>query len=160
MKAPVSEADLAKRLGLPRPTLRKIRADKLQEGKEWAEEGGEVHLTLQGGKKVLEAVGAFQGAEKKAGDVEQLLGLSVKDELLVLTVEGRTRNRHIVMAWVDDPAPRAELVRVQVRDNRNFVEGMRVRARHVEEDLWELVGRCPRSRRDDPMREEDGDVSE
>jgi hypothetical protein len=71
--------------------------------------------------------------------------------LAVLEVDARTRNKRIVMAWVNDPAPRAELVRVQVRDSKNFVAGMRIECRHVEEDLWELVGRCPRSRRDDPM---------
>jgi hypothetical protein len=41
-----------------------------------------------------------------------------------------------------------EIVRVRVRDNRNFMPGMEIRARPVllYPDVFELVGRTPRYR--------------
>jgi len=51
------------------------------------------------------------------------------------------RNRHLVFAKHGD-----QVVRVKVRSNKNFRAGMTFKARHLQEDLWELEGRCPRFR--------------
>lgn len=82
--------------------------------------------------------------------------------LVVLNI---TRNSHILMATFQDGAlaPKGKKyqgrekkytregdllfpVRVFVRSNKNFIPGMKILCRHRERDLWDLVGRCPRSR--------------
>lgn len=72
-----------------------------------------------------------------------------------LVVEAITRNSRVLMARFEDSplSPRGEkhrgengLVRVSVQNNVNFVPGMPIECRHVQADLWELIGRCPRSR--------------
>jgi hypothetical protein len=163
----VAETRLARVLGAPRKTLRVLREAHLR-AEDWRLDGGEVRLTVEGTDRLLEVLEYWKSQPKKdrptllagiaraaAADLaEKDGGPAEPDGSMVLTVESQTRTRHVVMAWVNEPTPQAELVRVQVRDGRNFVEGMRIRARHVDEDLWELVGRAPRSRRDDPMRDE------
>lgn len=148
----VSEAAIGRRMGAPRKVLREAR-EGLAEGVDWAVAGGEVRLTAVAGEVLIKRVGVHESF-----DVEGLVracSVGQEDALTkVLRVEARTRNRHIIMAWVDDPTPGAELVRVQVPDSKNFVAGQSIRAVHVEEDLWELTSRCPRSRRD-WMRDEE-----
>lgn len=163
----VAETRLARVLGAPRKTLRTLREAQLNR-EDWSLDGGEIRLTVEGTDRLLTALGYWQDQPKKerpallaaiaraaAAAADEKTGApTAEDETRVLTVESQTRNKHVVMAWVNEPTAQAELVRVQVRDGRNFVEGMQIRARHVEEDLWELVGRAPRSRRDNPLREE------
>ena len=160
----ISETRLARVLGAPRKTVRELREELLLEGGEWGLVGGEIRLSDMGARKLLKKLGAAkehaEGLLRAAGGQggqEEAAGASEAKEPDgdVLEVSHVTRNRHIVMCWLNEPAAHADLVRVQVRDSKNFAEGQRIRCRHVEEDLWELVGRAPRSRRDDPMRDED-----
>jgi hypothetical protein len=74
----------------------------------------------------------------------------------ILIVDQLTRNHQILLARFKDEqlAPKGAkylgqprgLVRVRVRNTEKFVIGMEMNARHVQADLWELVGRGPRFR--------------
>jgi len=76
----------------------------------------------------------------------------------VLVVERLTKNRRILLAKIDDlwiaehgygffhsigTDPRG-LMRVRVRETKNFINGMPVECRHVQLDLWECTARMPR----------------
>jgi hypothetical protein len=60
---------------------------------------------------------------------------------LVITSLRPPKNTHIIEAVRKDGG---EPVRVRVRDNKNFLPGMEIRARQSEE--YPDVGRCPRYR--------------
>jgi len=79
----------------------------------------------------------------------------------VLVVDSLTRNSKILRAtFLDDSlAPKGKQylcdrltkdgkpwVRVRVRNNVKFRKGMKMDCRHVQADLWEFVGRGPRSK--------------
>lgn len=72
----------------------------------------------------------------------------------IMVVDTRSRrnvNRKVVLGRPKEPLPapyvdNKGLVRVRVRDNAKFVHGMEMTCRHVQSDLWELVGRGPRYR--------------
>jgi DNA-directed RNA polymerase beta subunit len=89
-------------------------------------------LTIKGllSEARIEAAAAAVDEKKAAAPAEQ-----------ELTVQALTRNGQIVMATRGE-----ELVRVRVRESRHFVAGMKMTCRHLQADLWELVGRCPRFR--------------
>jgi hypothetical protein len=89
-----------------------------------------------------------------AAPVEPVAGFDSLDgdgtaerEVREFVVAKRALNSRIVFAaenLEDEDASR--WVRIRVRDNANFVRGMRVRARFEQEGLFVLVGRCPRFR--------------
>ena len=64
----------------------------------------------------------------------------------------QTRNRHIIEAFLPDtdPRERQNVLRVRVKDDANFRridrtgKPMTLRAFHVQADLYELIGHCPR----------------
>jgi len=60
----------------------------------------------------------------------------------VAELQGRVLNRQIVIGLLED----GDRVRVRVRDRELFTAGMEMPCRHVDGDLWELVGNMPRSR--------------
>lgn len=76
--------------------------------------------------------------------------LQKKDATTTLMVTRLTLNKVILLAThTDKDAPGSTvngLVRVRVASSANFVPGMTLTAVHRQEDLWELVGRCPRAR--------------
>ena len=81
--------------------------------------------------------------------VQNVVEENVKGKLLIqkLEVEGTCKNPQIVIARLKkDRRLEEELLRVRVRENKNFVKGMEIQCRHLQADLWEFVGRCPRSR--------------
>jgi len=71
-----------------------------------------------------------------------------------LKVLALTRNKQIVTALFTEEelkpkgstfqGDRPGIARVRVRDSKNFVPGMTMLCRHLQRDLWELIGRCPR----------------
>lgn len=153
------EERLAARLGVSRELLRTFRDENLTEGQQWTMAGREVAYSEAGVRMLLTHLGArlrekrpqgpggltIQGLLEEARledateavDEKKAAG-PVEDEL---TVQALTRNGQIVMATRGE-----ELVRVRVRESRHFVPGMRMTCRHLQADLWELVGRCPRFR--------------
>lgn len=65
-----------------------------------------------------------------------------------LTVEARMAPRHLVLAWLNEPVAQADLVQVEVGDNRNFRAGQRIECVPASGSVWKLVGNAPKSRRD------------
>ena len=71
-----------------------------------------------------------------------------------LLVWRKTANRHILECYQPgtDPRVSANIIRVQVRDNSNFLPHRRdgqpgvIPARRIQAGLYELVGTCPRTR--------------
>jgi len=162
-----AEDILSEALGLSRDIVREAR-EKLLEGEDWETAGNRVVLTDDGVMRLLEALGVDlpkKRARVPGGlTIASLLDLSrldpltavqgedsaVKGKLYQLEAVSSPRNSKILMARhleKDAPGETIEgLVRVQVRDNSNFVDGMILVAMWIEQDLWELVGRCPRFR--------------
>lgn len=165
------EKDLSEKLGIPRDTFKKARADKLEEGRDWFKREGAICITARSIFRVLVTVGvteitsamqeaimacAFTSTEPEAPP-ECLHKANPTESLLV---HSKPRNSRIVMAEiprkVNTPkgkyyVPESGVVRVRVRSNKNFVAGMIIQCTCVQEDLWDLVGRAPRGRRDPRM---------
>lgn len=141
-----SEARLAQVLGVARKKLPRFDYT-------WKEMGGEIRLTLEGVIRVMEGLGQEVAYDLEYVSKKALVpGLSPplvpkKARLMVTQV---TRNRHIVLAQEN---PDQDEQRVQVRDGRKFAVGMVLECQHVEDDLWELIGRAPRGPRDGAMME-------
>ena len=81
--------------------------------------------------------GAALDAEGVAAAIEEL----VQPEGVEIVVERVVPNPTILFARHGD-----EVVRVRVRSNVNFVQGMKIMARPPEDEggLWWLIGNCPR----------------
>lgn len=63
--------------------------------------------------------------------------------LIVITVP---RNPKMVLAIKKEAQETSDPIRVRVRDNKNFVPRMELKARETASGVFELVGRCPRYR--------------
>lgn len=141
------ESTLARTMGIPRGALRTARA-KLLEGTDWKLIQNTV-LYSENGMKRLERVLTGQsmspGAEKKGMAAKEpskpLVEPPATPEEKKGVVTALTRNRQILMAEID-----GETCRVRVRSSENFVAGMQLTVQHIDEDLYEFTGRCPRSR--------------
>ena len=138
-----TEASVAERFGLSRQAVRKMRADLLMKDVDWEKTRGEVHISDAGLEKL---------AKNAALAVESLPPVEVAACASMLSVWRVTRNPHIIEAFVPgtDPALRANIVRVRVKNAANFRrtggdgKPMTFPAAHVQADLYELVGACPR----------------
>lgn len=160
------QSHLGALLGLSIEELRRRRKKCLVEGVDWIRDGNRVLLTdeavqkiraecalpepLPGPEKSADQHEAAPGQKNGAGgglSREPLRlgpGLRLQTELVVYRT---VMNRQVLEAHEEgaDPSDRRNLVRVRVRDSVNFVRGMRVRVRFVQEpDLFEHVGRLPR----------------
>lgn len=73
-----------------------------------------------------------------------------EEATLIVSSPRPPRNSHIIEALLpsDPKSPSQMVVRVRVRDNKNFMPGMEIRARRDEAypDVYVLVGRTPRYR--------------
>jgi len=111
--------------------------------------GGHENLTTAGAEA---APTSPQGAEPGPDKPQTATGLSEAR----LVAELSTCYPGLLLASFEQPAPEGTLflhgrpgwVRVRVQRNRDFRKGMTFAARHVADDLWELVGPCPRYPRD------------
>lgn len=172
MQAVFSEARLARTLGVARDALQRVRP-----AGEWARVEGEVRLSRAGVLMALAKIqglvdaeldvafilkkarapsalvdaggveGAGEDAEGRGGASDALAGQPVCG-VVAGTVLGATKNRRILRAEVDGVGE----VRVMVRDCLRFAPGAGLRLLLVEEDLYELVGPEPRSRRESAHR--------
>lgn len=148
----MNEAVLARRMGVSRDRLRGLRRG-LEEGVHWAKAGRSVVWLPEGqgqaSKLVGEALGVrMEGDEPALGDRGPPQEATI--EIAQLRVVRRVLNPHIVLCerLNDGPAlgDRGLPQRVRVRSSENFIPGMMLRARRVDGDLWELQGRCPRTK--------------
>jgi hypothetical protein len=146
MEMEIGEDRLAERLGVGRDVLRRLRdglAD-VQEHLHWRKDGGRV-VWLAAGVAVVEASLGLQDA---AAEAVCVVGR------MMMRVTALPRNRRIVegVAAGDD----RRVVRVVVRDSGRLCVGLLVECEQVRGDLWEMVGRGPRSRREAQRRVEAG----
>jgi hypothetical protein len=134
------------RLGVARETLREIRQELLREGVDWVTSGNRVVLNRDAVKRVigrlevLGVVGSADGAKKRAaGDLAEQ-GEGTMNEVMVghpvaeMRVVKRVANPNMVLA-----TDGSTLYRVRGRHaGERLKTGMKIRARHVQADLWEL----------------------
>jgi len=159
-----TEDELAGNLGIDRRELAKSRKRVLQRKVDWITDKGKVCLTEDATRKILADLGILgsERAQEPAPDSpvpppsesppelpEPILPVQILDlgpsqpqnTTIELVMEKTCRNRRIIICRKgEDP------VRVRVRNSRNFRKGMKVKARLISADLYELVGRCPRFR--------------
>jgi hypothetical protein len=131
----VSEKDVSEQLGVSRQILKEARS-RLQEGEDWI-------LTKK----------SVMYSNVRMCNLLRVLELPVSDSVLHTVVEfipaevvlarvtRKYPNKRILGAVLDGKA-----VRVRVPSNVKFLPGMDVPCRLIDEDLYELVGRCPRWR--------------
>jgi hypothetical protein len=161
-----AEDKMAEYLGVSRDSLKAFRADLL-EGEDWACEGNRIRYSEDGVLRLLDLMGLDLPKKRAKGsaghsissllDCARLSHPTDQDsqkngapEVFDLRVVKITSNRKILFAshtaGTFPGSTENNLVRVKVRDNSNFRQDMILQAVWLEEDLWELAGRCPRFR--------------
>ena len=138
------EPVIAARLGLTRVMTAALRADKLTPQVDYVLEGRRVMITDAGYVALRGLLGCPESPEEEKTRQSQ----SVREPeviSLVITSLRPPKNPHIIEAKRPGSD---EILRVRVRDNRNFLPGMEIRARQDEHypDVFVLVGRTPRYR--------------
>lgn len=136
----IPESLLAEEIGLPTSVMREFRkknAPDLPEGEAWQKEGVAIVWTPEGRAGVLRLLGLEKNAGTAPAPAEQ-------PECVALVVVRRVQNPRIVLARL--PAGDGALLRLQVRESKNFVTGMLVlKCRPTPTpDLYHHEGRCPR----------------
>jgi len=144
-------------LGLPKKRVRALR-------RECPGLRGEEHFTIVNRLLVYTEKGArllIEAAGMGNGSVEELLRRMLVEGNGSCTGEtGTTAIVHVerpvceMQVWRTDlKNPRILMAllggvqqRVSVQNSKNFVRGMRIKARRIQSDLWQLIGRCPRYR--------------
>ena len=101
----------------------------------------------------MQAVKATVLPEKNAATTpappaEKKTGPDLAAPTLLLAWRSPGVNRQLLVCYKPDTDPNNpnNLVSVRVRNNINFLPGMRVRAQHVEAGIYNLVGPLPRWR--------------
>lgn len=148
------ETRLPKILGLKsRNRLRALRQQLLREGEDWVFEKKRVCYTLAGVEKIrahLRLSGETTAPPTCSAQPGPAIAPLPEPETL-LVWNCRLVNKKMLLAYKPDTDPHdaKNILRVRVRSSENFVrfvhgEPMKLRARHVQADLYELVGPCPR----------------
>jgi hypothetical protein len=155
------EPMVARVTGLSRTILKRARGKGLEKGTDWLLVKSVVTYPAGGLKKLLASAGVDSaalawpippgapldspavdgGAALDATGVAAAIEELVQPEWVEIVVERVVPNPTILFARHG-----AETVRVRVRSNENFVQGMKIKARPPEDEggLWWLVGNCPR----------------
>jgi hypothetical protein len=135
---PFVEHDLPAQLGCSLVELQKIRKTApLQDGLHFVRHKNRVCLSAAGYRLVLEALGLETAFPVRPPEPVPLFELTV--------VSTRTMNPHVIVAvnGLLHPTQQTHL-RVRVKSKDNFRFGMKLKATHVQADLYELSGNCPR----------------
>lgn len=163
---------LAPILGFTRADLRYLRGEALKKNVTWMKLGREVVISQTGLDLILARVRASSNAPSPQLDFTPALvpqpekkepqaegpppPLLLTDrapappppahprpgELVELTVKSCYPNPRLLRA----ATPEGAIVDVQVRNNKNFVVNMKLKARQGSAGKWEMEGRCPRQR--------------
>jgi hypothetical protein len=132
----MKEVELAECVGVAREHLREMRAaGVLVQGRHWRKDGRHVVFTEEGREAACAALGVSDAG------MEEIAAPGAAGAEKKGVVASFTRNDRILMAEVE-----GEVVRVAVNSARNFVVGMEIPVVRRQEDLFDLVGRCPRGR--------------
>jgi hypothetical protein len=143
----IRESSLVGRLNISRNDLLAIRTRLLQEGVHYAKIKRRVMLSFTGFAMIAKSlemtraeadkVTGNPSAENEKKPASGAAGCNAP--VLFKVTARRTTNPHIVMA-----SNGTLTVRVRVKTKQNFRPGMVVRCEHVQGDLYNLVGNCPR----------------
>lgn len=138
----MKEVELTEVLGVARARLRDLRKKMGDmEGVYWSKEGRDVVWLPDG---LYAACSAF-GLDDTV--VREIVEPALNEEAISAKKTGTalvsrfTKNDRILMAMLD-----GQEIRVKVNSSRHFIPNMEIPVEHVQEDLWKLVGRCPRAR--------------
>jgi len=154
---PFAEAKLQTRFGLTRGELRELRELHLHEGEHFTRIKKRVCLS-QAGIDALETHLGVKNPPPEASGAPEAAPEPVPQPpaappaVRLLVWRANFPSTRIITAHKpgEDPENPANIVRVCVRDNRNFRrigqdgKQMEIQARHLGGDLYELVGRAPR----------------
>ena len=176
------ETALADVIGAPIRLIRSFRLVKFEKNTHWGFCRGEIAYNEDGVTELLKAlkIKLPKKKPKTEGDMTIVLLLEktrvpmvdpvqlgsaaivYKPRQQYLRVRKSTRNKHYIFAeWYEtENIPVGAKfqgdqgnLRVEVSNGELFVQGMLIECAHVQQDLWRLVGRAPRSRRDRTMFE-------
>ena len=161
---PVFEATLPETLGVGRDELRELRR-RLTEGQDWILKKKRVRWSEAGVNRLRELLKLPASAPTGTGN-STATSLPVSEKTppasnaaqpdasaaaVTLLVWQTVTNSRILEAYLPgtDPQQRKNIVRVRVRDNKNFLrfvheKPMELKARHLNADLYELATACPR----------------
>lgn len=144
------EQRVAAWLGVPRKRIAALRRRGLREGEHWIVHPQGMVYTVAGLQKLrdyLERLGALTPpvkAQDEANDEPPApVGPPEKKEVVVAKLYPNTR---LLLALAPGSTPENPVqVLVRVRDNRNFMPGMKVPVVHDSRNSsWQFVGRLPR----------------
>lgn len=157
------EGEVAKRLGVSREEIRSLRMEHLLAGVDWILEKNRVALADSGVEKIAALLSPLTATERAVEPTMDLAAAVIQeatqaaaeaagDVPVVLHVWRQTRNPKIIEAFRPgtDPMLRENVVRVRVKSSENFCrvggdgKPMELPVVHLQSDLYELVGRCPR----------------
>lgn len=132
------ERHLATRMGLSMDTVRGLREKHLQEGSDYGKQGrGRIMYSEKGAARLREVakVPPPTSGEKVALEQQQ------EADAVVLIVWRKCPNAHIVLCHAPDKDPSnvGNRVRLWVKNNRHFRQGMEVKGRHMQDDLFEML---------------------
>lgn len=158
----ILEKDLCERIGINRDIFREFRLKHLTEYADWEINAGQVFLSEDAAKKTLRHIelqitqdtpqdmsssgkASTHPSEPLMGALKQSALFPDEKRQVSLMVCTLYRNPRIIGA-LNPEDPDKKVLRVRVKNSKNFIKGMKIPCRHVKNDLWDLVGRCPRSR--------------
>lgn len=126
-----SEIQLCEELGMDRRVIRDIRMNALSASL-WTKEGNRVVYTQEGEHALRNEIQKELASQELSDPLPEL-------EEQEFTITHIPFNRRMVMS---------DSVKIRVSDNKNFLTGMKVRARPPvsEGEIWVMLGRCPRWR--------------
>ena len=126
-----SETQLCEELGMDRRVIREIRMNALT-ADSWTKEGNRVVYTESGEHALRNEIQKELASQELSDPLPEL-------EEKEFTITHIPFNRRMVMS---------DGVKIRVSDNKNFLTGMKVRARPPvsEGEIWVMLGRCPRWR--------------
>lgn len=152
------ESKVAGRLGLSRDTMRALRTEHLVYLADWETISGRICLTDDAVGKIaavlrlppVDAAPPISNAETEKSAPSEATGTTTR----LLVWNAKMKNRRIIEAYAvgTNPSLRQNILRVRVKNADNFLrvgydgKPMELPVVHVQADLYELVGPCPRKK--------------
>jgi hypothetical protein len=161
----IRESWLGRRLGLNRDEMRELRVNHLKEGEDYTLVKNRIHISPTGEKKLRDhlnlPVQTSGVAPQAPNAVKQTPPIELKNTApgsdaerieTLLVWRANLPNRRIVEAYKPgtDPAERANILRVKVKDADRFSrfdntgQPMKILAVHLQVDLYEHIGPQPK----------------
>jgi len=136
-----SEIDLAQELGMERKIIRGIRQERLN-ADAWTKLGNHIVYTETGEHALRNAIQLMLSAE----ELSEPLPVLSPQEFKICHIP--LNPRLVIGVLVVDGDTDCTQIKIRVRDNKNFLKNMTLKARPPAEGstTWVMMGRCPRWR--------------